>query len=326
MPPISTRDCCMRPCAGTAELSLPAIPWVAILAAAISLTAGCRAFRCAKASDESVAAARQLSLQGLDAQQRGHWDRAEMLFASAVIQCPHDERARCGYAESLWQRGNRNEAISHMEEAARVSGHDPERLVQLGRMYRSQGDLARAGQQARQAIAANPHLASAWALQGEVSAAQGNRSEALASFHRALSCQQQFPEVQLAIASIYEQENRPQRALATLQSLAASFPPGQAPLEVVIRESLALRALGRNQDALQSLAQAAERGNPPADLLYELARTQLALGDETSARLSLATALERDPQHVACRSLAQEIGSPPAIIAATTTNRGTTTQ
>jgi tetratricopeptide (TPR) repeat protein len=327
MPPISTRDGCMRFCASAAELPLPAIQRLVLVAAVILLfPAGCRAFRCAKASDENVAAARQLSLQGFDAQQRGQWDRAEMLFASAVIQCPGDERARCGYAESLWQRGRCSQAIAHMEEAARLSGHDPERLVQLGRMYRAQGDLTRAGQQARQAIAANPHLADAWALQGQVSADQGNRSEALASFHRALSYQQHYPEVQLAIAGIYEQENRPQRALATLQSLAASFPPGQAPFDVVIRESLALRALGRPQDALQTLTQAAQRGNPPADLLYEFARTQLALGDATSARLSLATALERDPEHVACRALAQELGSPPTVVAAAAPARGTTTQ
>src|SRR5688572_25582947 len=121
MPPISTRDCSMRPCAGelvdspcwAGFLTAGLASWIAL---AVVPAMGCRAFRCAKVSDESVAAARQLSLQGLDAQQRGHWDRAEMLFASAVLQCPRDERARCGYAESLWQRGNRTEAIAHMEE------------------------------------------------------------------------------------------------------------------------------------------------------------------------------------------------------------------
>src|SRR5262245_11139867 len=202
MPPISTRDCNMRPRAG--EAAHPSLHIVRLLAclfiASVWPAVGCRAFRCQKVSDESVAAARQLSLQGLDAQQRGQWDRAEMLFASAVIQCPRDERARCGYAESLWQRGDCSAAVAHMEEAARLSGHDPERLVQLGQMYHSQGDLVRAGEQARRAIGANPQLASAWALQGEISVAQGNRSEALASFHRALSLQPQFAEVQLAIA------------------------------------------------------------------------------------------------------------------------------
>src|SRR5262249_51063590 len=72
---------------------------------------GCRAFRSHKVSDESIAAARQLSLQGIDAQQRNQWDRAESLFAAAILKCPSDERARAGYGESLWQRGIWQEAI-----------------------------------------------------------------------------------------------------------------------------------------------------------------------------------------------------------------------
>jgi tetratricopeptide (TPR) repeat protein len=328
MPPICTRDRRMRSSAGLLGHS-----WVRSLAGVFALVlasalpaAGCRAFRCAKASDESVAAARQLSLQGLDAQQRGHWDRAKMLFAAAVIQCPRDERARCGYAESLWQRGDSAEAIAHMEEAVALSGHDPERLVQLGRMYRERGDLVKAGDQARRAIAANPQLAGAWALQGEVSAAQGNRSEALASLHRALSYQPEYPEVQLAIAGIYEQENRPQRALATLQSLAASYAPGQVPAEVTIRESLALRALGRHEAAAQTLVEGTQRGNPSAELFLELARAQLHLGDEVAARMTLDRAVTNNPGHAACLALAQELGAQPPAIAAATAKRGTTTQ
>ena len=95
---------------------------------------GCRAFRIHKVSDENIAAARQLSLQGIDSQQRGQWDRAETLFAAAILKCPSDERARYGYAESLWQRGAWQQAVEHMEEAVRLSGNDPERLVRLGQM------------------------------------------------------------------------------------------------------------------------------------------------------------------------------------------------
>jgi len=131
--------------------------------------------------------------------------------------------------------------------------------------------------------------------------------------------------VQLAIAAIYEQENRPQRALATLQSLAASFPPGQAPIDVIIRESFALRALGRHEAAVQSLTQAAQRGNPPAELLYELARSQQLAGDSVAARMSLAAALERHPQHAGCLALVHELGAPPAAIAAASSARDTTT-
>ncbi len=289
-----------------------------LLAAGLLLVAagGCRAFRCQKASDETVAEARQLSLQGMTARERGRWEQAEALYADAVLKCPRDERARCGYAESLWQRGAQEEAVLHMEEAVRLSGHDPERLVQLGEMYLARGELDRAAAQADRAIAANRQLATAWALRGKVLQAQGSRTEALASYHRALTIQQQYPEVQLALAETYNQQGRPQRALATLQSLADSFPPEQIPVEVLIHQGLALRQLGRHPDAAQSLAQAAERGSPSADLLYELGLAQLSAGDTTAARLAVAASLERDPTHAGALALRDQLAASHGTMAA----------
>jgi tetratricopeptide (TPR) repeat protein len=281
--------------------------FVAVVIAAAQ-AAGCRVFRGHKVSDESIAAARQLSLQGIDAQQRGHWDRAEMLFAAAILKCPTDERARCGYAESLWQRGSYADAISHMEEAVRLSGHDPERLVRLGQMYRSRGDLAQASRMAEGAIAANPQLAAAWALRGEVLYAQGNRSEALASYHRALSYEPSLPAIQMAIADIYLAENRPQRALATLQELAGNSTLGPVPAAVLFREGLALSALARYRDAARVFGQAVEQGNPPPELLCELARAQMRAGEHGAARQSIALALNVYPRHLGCLALGQELG------------------
>jgi tetratricopeptide (TPR) repeat protein len=280
-------------------------------AVAIVLTCGgCRVFRSHKISDESIAAARQLSLQGIDAQQRGQWDRAETLFAAAILKCPSDERARCGYAESQWHRGAFPEAISHMEEAVRLSGDDPERMVRLGQMYRARGDLTKAAGLADRAISVNGQLAAAWALRGEVLQLQGNRNEALASYHRALSYEQPLPEVQLAIAEIYSQENRPQRALATLQSLASSYAPGPVPPHVLFREALVLRVLARHQDSARVLADAAQQPNPPAELLCELTRSQMLAGDSGAARQTVAFALNAFPQHLGCLALAQELGMP----------------
>src|SRR5258705_3524241 len=68
-----------------------------LLAASLFSSSGCRVFRSHKVSDESIAAARQLSLQGIDAQQPGHWDRAEMLVAAAILKCALDEPDLCRY-------------------------------------------------------------------------------------------------------------------------------------------------------------------------------------------------------------------------------------
>jgi len=303
-----TKGRCVFPCAGH-------LPAVAVCALLCLPAVGCGTLRCQKISAEAVADARRLSLQGMDAQQQGQWEKAEKLFAAAVGKCPHDERARCGYAEALWQRGACHEAIVHMEESVRLSGHDPTRLVQLGNMYRGIGDLTRAGEQVQRAIAANPQLAAAWALRGDLLQAQGDRVEALASYHRALAYQDPFPGVQLAVAEIYRQENRPQRSLATLQALKNSFPPGQAPDDVLFCESRALQDLGRYHDAARALAHAAGRGNPSADLLAELARVQSLAGETAAARQSLAAALQREPNHPACLALEQELGSRQAVLA-----------
>jgi len=283
---------------------------------ALLLVAGCRAFRCPKASDEAIASARQLSLQGMAARNHGRWDQAESLYAEAVQQCPRDERARCGYAESLWQRGEQEQGVAHMEEAVRLSGHDPERLVQLGNMYLARGELARAAAQADRAISASRDLASAWALRGKVLQNQGSRTEALASFHRALTLQQQYPEVQLALAEIYCEQGRPQRALTTLQGLADSLPADQVPVDVLVRQGLALRQLGRHHDAAHWLAQAANRGNPPVDLLYELGRSHLEAGDTAAARLAVNAALAREPNHAGCLALREELATSHGTMAA----------
>src|SRR5436309_13025598 len=98
---------------------------VTVVVAVLFSGAGCRAFRTHKVSEESIAAARQLSLQGIDAQQRQRGDQAEGLFAAAIVKCPIDERARCGYAETLWHRAAQADATAQMEEAVRLSANAP---------------------------------------------------------------------------------------------------------------------------------------------------------------------------------------------------------
>lgn len=281
-------------------------PIVLAILCSAALSSGCRALRC-KTSEENITSARALSLQGMDAEQKGNWDQAELLYAAAVTKCPTDERARCGYAESLWRRGAQPDAVAHMEQAVRLSGDDPERQIQLGRMYLARGELNKALKAASKAIAANQQLPAAWALRGDVLRAEGDRNDALASYHRALSYREHYPEVQLAVAEIYSQQNRPDRALATLQSLADHYPPGQAPADVLYREGLVLRDLGRFYDAAQCLTRATQARPPSADMLYELGRTQLLAGDLSAARLACNAALASHPQHPLSMSLKAEL-------------------
>lgn len=292
----------------------------------LSFGVGCRALRCKEANDAALAGARRQSLQALEAQQRGQWDQAETLFAAAIEQCPADERARHGYAHALWQRGAHDEAIAHMEEAVRLSGNDPERLVELGGMYLQRGQQHRAAEQADLAIAADPQLAAAWVLRGQSHLSLGQSDNALASLHRALSLRVNYPEAQLAIAAIYTQQSRPQRALATLQALGDSFPPDQIPADILIQEAFAFRALGRHQDSAAKLAVAAERGNVSADLYYELARSHSLAGNTHAAREAVAAALARNANHAASLALAHDLLPRDGTIAAAASSRSSHVQ
>lgn len=279
-----------------------------LLTVLLLIGSGCRTLRCKKESDETIALTRQLSLQGKDAQQKCQWDKAEAYFAEAVQRSPADERARCGYAESLWQRGAQEQAVTHMVEAVKLSGDDPERVVQLGQMYLALNNLPAAKRQADKAIAANKHLASAWALRAHVQRANGQGDEALAVYHRALSLQPHYPEVQVAVADLYHHSNRPQRALATLQSLAEQFPPGSVPSDVLYREGLVLKQMGRHQEAADCLAAAAQTTHSP-DVLFELAHARFLAGDLSNASLAVNGVLQMDPANSAALQLRSELAS-----------------
>ena len=169
---------------------------------------------------------------------------AEEFFAKAVEVCPVDERVQSRYADALWHRGSRQEALDHMKEAVRLSGGEPELVVRLGEMHLETGDLQQASQLAERVILSGRQLAGAYRLRGDVRERQGKSDKALADYHRALGMQSQYPEVQMAIAAVYYRQGRPQRALSTLQALAGSYPSGEEPAEMLYWQGLACKALG----------------------------------------------------------------------------------
>lgn len=276
--------------------------YAAILTLPITGLFGCAALR-RNAVAENVVEARQMSLRGMDALQQGKSDVAESCFANAIQANPADERAHVQYAELLWQRGAYDDAISHLERSIKLSGDDPTLLVRLGEMYLARGYVDRAWRQAEQAIQSNRQLACAWALRGDIHRQRGELNEALTAYHRSLSYEGQSPRIQLAVTAIYREQNRPQRALSTLEHLAENYAPGELPTELLVEQGLALKALGRYEDAADKLALAAHRPQPDPEILYHLGEARLLAGDLANARLAVAAALSIAPYHAACRDL-----------------------
>jgi tetratricopeptide (TPR) repeat protein len=166
-------------------------------------------------------------------------------------------------------------------------------------MYFKQGNADAASECAAEAIDASSQLCGAWALRGDIHRRRGEPAAALECYHRALIYQPHYPHVQMAVAELYQQADRPRRALATLESLTSQYPPEEVPQEVEFQRGLAMKSLGRYQDAVEILAQAAQRSEPSPDLLFHLSEAQFLAGNTASARLALQAVLGKAPNHSA---------------------------
>lgn len=266
---------------------------------------GCHT-RAVKSTSHDMVASRQIALRGMEAAQRGDSATAEMYFSSAIQVCAEHDRAHAGYANTLWRRGARDLAIGHMEQAVRLSGGDPELLVSLGRMHLEQAELEAAMHRAEQALRSHRDLSIAWVLKGDIQREQADLDAALGSYHRALSLQENCCEAQLAVADIYLTQGRPQRALATLESLASRHLSGQVPAEVLRRQGMAQKALGRFDEAARSFVAAGLPG-VDSDWTGELAEAQLLAGELSAARLTVAEGMRHAPDNPKLIRIASEI-------------------
>ncbi len=276
------------------------------LLAAVPLT-GCRLPGREGPVSESLATCRELSQQGIAAAERGQHRQAEALLANAVASCAVDPEARRHYAETLYRRGARQEAIAQLEEAGRLASQDAALRVRLAEMHLSAGQMQHARQSAEHALDLNPKLPAAWAIRGRVMQTNGELRQALADYHRALGYAPNDQQILLQVAELLRQLNRPQRALAALHSLSDTYSPGDEPQQVLHLMGLAYMALGRHEDAVESLSQAVIRDRPTPEIYHRLGEAEWLAGRPVEAAAAARHALALQPQHRPSRELLDRI-------------------
>lgn len=232
---------------------------------------GCRLVHRHAPAPEQLAEARRLSNEGLSAAGQQDLAGAESLLAQAVKRCPTDVDARRHYADVLWRRGERMQAVTQIDEALRVAPEDEGLCLTGGRMTLELGLLDDAERLSKTALRVAPRSAGAWHLHGQVALARGQAEDALADFHRGLSVAPEDRDLLLDTAEVYRRLGRPQRALATLASLTEAYAPHPAPGLVRALEGMAQEALGRDDEARESYREALVRGGAPPDTAARLA-------------------------------------------------------
>lgn len=240
----------------------------------------------------------------------GQWDVAEGLFSDALELTAADDRAHWGLAESLWQRGERQIALKHMEEAVRLSASDPRLMRRLGKMYLDLDRVADADRQSLAALQADRQSAEVWGLRGDCLVKLGDIEGALAAYHQALALQPDYSDVQLELAELYRQQGRYDRLLATIDRLQDTIGEGDVcPSRAHMLRGIALHQLQRYGDAQRCFqdAIASDPKNPEPHL--HLAALLLEQGDAQSARAPLQQAITLSPQSPSAIALAQQVRS-----------------
>lgn len=256
------------------------VPRAAVAILVATLGPGCRLMPRGGPVPQELADARRLSNEGLSAADRNDLVHAESLLERAVKSCPTDIDARRHYADVLWRRGERMEAVSQITEALRLSPGEVSLCLDGGRMYMELGLLDDADRLADEAVAAAPASAPAWRLRGQVAMARGRAEEALADFHRALAIAPDDRDSLLDTAEVYRRLERPQRCLATLAILGETYGPGQTPAHILALEGMAQESLGRRIDALESYRHALARGGSTPELQARIAALAAEPGNE----------------------------------------------
>ena len=261
--------------------SMPLRPAFVVIVAA-GLAAGCRLVQRRDPVPPELADARRLCNEGLSAVDRNDLVRAEGLLERAVQSCPLDIDARRHYADVLWQRGERMEAVGQIAAALKLSPGDVPLALDGGRMYLELGLLEDADRLAREAVRMAPCSADAWHLRGQVAMARGQADLALADYHRGLAIAPDDRRLLLDTAEAYRRLGRPQRALATLAILGEQYGPQQTPAHVLMLEGMAQEALGRTADAVESYRRAVAKGDAPHEAAARLAALEPAGQPPTS--------------------------------------------
>jgi predicted Zn-dependent protease len=223
-----------------------------------------------------LADARRLCNEGLSAADRHDLVRAESLLEAAVKSCPVDVDARRHYADVLWSRGQKMDAVGQMAKALELSPGDAGLCIEAGRMYLELGLFAEADRLSAEAVRLAPGSDTVWHLRGQIAMARGQFDQAVADFHRGLAIAPDDRALLRDAAEAYLRLDKPRRALATLAVLGESYGPDQTPADVLTMEAVAQESLGRVDDARESYRQAIAKGDAPPEAAKRLAALDAA--------------------------------------------------
>ena len=169
---------------------------------------------CSTLVDWQLARARQF-------EKRGNIEGALTLYSSALDRVPQSDiglRSQLHFriGECLWRLDRLQESFSAFERAVEVDASNREAQLRLGELYLGAGAPDRAAERARIVLSEAGENADALALLGGAAAEMGNNSLAIAAYQKTLEMDAARVGVAVALADIYNREDRVADARALL--------------------------------------------------------------------------------------------------------------
>lgn len=168
--------------------------------------------------------------------------------------------------------------------------------LELAHQYLAMSQPLLADQAAIRAISLDQQSGEAWALRGELAAANQDWEHSLRCYQQAISADGARADWEYRIASLYEQLGQPRRALSAMERAIELHTDGQVPAELRIRHGRLLAELRQYRRAIEELqAVVADSESGPGAWLV-LSEIEALSGDMSQARATLARARELYPE------------------------------
>jgi tetratricopeptide (TPR) repeat protein len=225
-------------------------PFVAATWAAHDLAAGWTRGKAALAAAGLLV---MIALAAATFTQAGTWKSSATLFRHALAVTENNFMAHTNLAVALMDEGRLDEALAHLETAAKIRPDFPNARYNLGVIRMRQGKNDEAMGHFKAALHSDPNFARASHYGGLLHLQRGESAEAVQYFQRALAGGGPDPQVFAALADALAMSSRYEEALYSYER-ALTLNPDAA--EIRYNASRILIAMGRVDEAIGHLREA----------------------------------------------------------------------
>ncbi|MBQ3453374.1 MAG: tetratricopeptide repeat protein, partial [Thermoguttaceae bacterium] len=194
---------------GKSRLAAAALYGAAWGCCAVIILTGCRLMPFAAKRD--VSEKLELNRQGIAAFERQEYDTAEKKFIEAAERDKADLTSRRYYAETLWARGAKSDAVQLLAELSKTEGPLDDSLAinqSLAEKLLEEKQPVSALNYAERVVQSSPQSSRGWALRAEVYRQLGKNEEAIGDYHHALHFDPDNREFLRSLAELESQAGR----------------------------------------------------------------------------------------------------------------------